>query len=360
MNDGFMRFPRYFVSLLVLLLIGAQGCASPRTNELLADGSQLYIDEMTAVEKEQARQQISLAINDGLNRYRIAAGDSLEVMYHLESTIESEDYMLSVNDEILVEFLHHSEMDRHLIVRPDGKITLPRKGDILAVNLKPMDLSRRINEVYSDTIKNLNTTTTVTKFSSKMQELKKAITNSPLGQAKMVTVNPDGFIHLPLIDEIKASRFTVSELGNEVDKQYQKRFKNLEVSLFLKNVSGNTIFVFGEVRQPGSFKSFRPVTLLQAIAQVGGLKETGTLEKIKVLYWDKQNKPHVRTVNLENVLEKMRLEEDLMLADNSVIFVPKTGIAVANKFIDQYISQLFLFNGSSFGVSHEIQKLKLQ
>lgn len=341
------------VLTFILTLTGIQGCAV-RTHERLANGQKIYMDQLSPAEKEQARREISLAVNDSLHHYRINRGDSLEVMYNLESTLESQDYRLNVDDEIRLEFLEHPEMNRNLKVRPDGKITLPRKGDIFVAGLKPMDLSAHIKEVYSDIFKDLTVTTTVTKYSSKMQALKTAIQNSSLGQAKLITVNPDGYIQVPLLGQIKALKRTVGELQKEIDKRYQKYFKNLKITLLLSKISGNSIFVFGEVNHPGLIKVDRPITLLQAIASVGGVRDSGTIENIKVLYWDKFNKPHVRTVNLRNILQKMRLEEDLVVADNSVIYVPKTGIAMADEFVAQYIRKLLLFNGSSFGVSYEL------
>ncbi len=346
------------VLICLLFITVFQGCSSKRTTETFANGQQIYIDEMPEIEKEQARKEISLAVNDALYRYELHSGDSIEVMYHIDSAIESEDYLLNVNDEIQVDILHHDEITRRLKIRPDGKITLPRKGDMLAVGLKPMELSALIENIYSDIFTNLTVTTTVTKYTSKMQELKKAITNSPLGQAKAIKVNPDGYIQLPLIDEIKASKLTISELESSVNKLYQKQFRNFAVSMILKDIVGNTIFVFGEVQQPGAFNAVRPMTLLQAVGRVGGIKSTGSLKEVKVLYWDKQNRSHIRTVNLYNILDKMQLEEDILLANNSVIFVPKTGISLANEFVDQYISKLLLFNGTSFGISYEIDKVK--
>ena len=41
-----------------------------------------------------------------------------------------------------------------------------------------------------------------------------------------------------------------------------------------------------------------------------------------------------------------------------MVYVSPSSITDANRFVDQYIRQLFLFNGTSFGVIYEIDKLK--
>jgi polysaccharide export outer membrane protein len=61
------------------------------------------------------------------NLYRLSEGDSMEVMYLTRPQETSTPYKLQVKDSIDVEFTYHPELNRTVRVRPDGKISIPRK-----------------------------------------------------------------------------------------------------------------------------------------------------------------------------------------------------------------------------------------
>ena len=52
------------------------------------------------------------------------------------------------------------------------------------------------------------------------------------------------------------------------------------------------------------------------------------------------------------------------LQPDDVVYVPKSPIAMANQFVNQYIEQLFLFRGISLGFTYELHtepvKTKIQ
>jgi len=131
----------------------------------------------------------------------------------------------------------------------------------------------------------------------------------------------------------------------------------LQISLLIESITGSRVFVFGEVRNPGVLTSGKPLTAVQAIASAGGILPTGSWEKVKVMHWDSKNETSLRTVNINNVMMDMKLEEDLILPANSVVFVPKTTIAKVDQFIDQYIKQLFLLNGTSLSFTRTVGPL---
>lgn len=302
--------------------------------------------ELTEAERVRLRGEIADQLRDGLNDYKLAPGDSLEIMYHISLATEVNDYRLGVNDEVTVDFFLHPQINRTVLVRPDGKITLPIKGDFRAAGLTPVELAASIRKEFSDILNNPRVTVQVNKYSSKIAELQKAITNAPRGQAKFCTISPDGRVYLPLLRGIKAANRTVDELQAAINEAYRQEFNNLEISILLEGIAGNRVFVFGEVPKPGPFQMNKPMTVLQIVASVGGTLPTGSQEHVKVLYWNEKNEPVIRTVNLVNIMNCLELEEDMIVPGNSVIFVPKTTIAKLDQFMDQYIKQLFLYQGS--------------
>ena len=54
------------------------------------------------------------------------------------------DYRLTPGDKLRVEVYKDAQLSQSLQIRPDGKVTLPLLGDIVATDLTPIQLRDRI------------------------------------------------------------------------------------------------------------------------------------------------------------------------------------------------------------------------
>ena len=153
--------------------------------------------------------------------YRLAEGDTLEVIYLTRPKETSAPYKLQVKDAIDLEFTYHPEMNRTVRVRPDGKISIPRKRDVSVAGMTPDQVSAMLRRAYSDLLKDPEITVTVREFGAKLDELQKAITTAPYGQARVVAIRPDGNISLPLITDMKAAGLTVPQLTEQTNRVYR-------------------------------------------------------------------------------------------------------------------------------------------
>jgi len=70
---------------------------------------------------------------------------------------------LGYGDVIQVRFFYNPNLDETLTVRPDGRITLPRMGDVLVVGMTPTQLDELITEKYSEIVRNPDVTVIVLK-----------------------------------------------------------------------------------------------------------------------------------------------------------------------------------------------------
>jgi len=73
-------------------------------------------------------------------------------------------YRIQLGDELDVKFPFQPEMNEHLPVRPDGRISLPATGEIAVVGMTPVDLERLIVERSSAHLRNPEVTVIVTKL----------------------------------------------------------------------------------------------------------------------------------------------------------------------------------------------------
>lgn len=344
--------------LLIFLCVG--GCSGPgssikRAGSQHPDGKEaISFEDIGESEKQIMRNGVIKALKQGLHRYPLSPGDVVEVMYHIQLTKHEQPYRLGISDEVNVEFYYHPDLNRTLVVRPDGSITLPIKGDFIVAEKTPEQAAEMIAESFSDICKNPFVTVTVNKFSSKIMDLQKAITNSPRGQAKRVPIAPDGYLNLPLIKGVKAAGKTIDGLTAEVNTTYKKEFQNLTVSILLDSIVGNQIFVFGEVASPGAFTKQKPITVTQALAEAGGLTEEGSWDNVKIMYVSHSNTPVIRTVDVQRVFEEGALEEDMIVPPNGIIFVPKTTLSKVGKLVDQIIRRILTWQGAGWAFNYAV------
>ncbi len=265
--------------------------------------------------------------------YRIGSGDVLELVYHIQYQKTSEPYRLEVQDRISINFPYNPQFSTSGLVRTDGKITMPLIGEIQVVGLTVDELTKDINKRYSRFINNPSATVGIEEFNVKIDELKKAITTAPRGQSKVAPVAPDGRVGFPIIGNIEAAGFTVSQLEEIINQRYSKYVRNLQVTLILLEIHHNKVYIFGEVNVPGIYEMTSQFTLLQALTQAGGFKPSANLEDVLVFRNSGLTTPVVYRVNLQKMMNSGQLYGDLTVQAADVIYVPKSAIDDLNDLI---------------------------
>jgi protein involved in polysaccharide export with SLBB domain len=169
-----------------------------------------------------------------------------------------------------------------------------------------------------------------------------------------VTVRPDGKISLQLIDEIHAADLEPLELDRQLTDLYSRELRKPVLTVIVRSFTRQRIYVGGEVNRPGLVSLPPGMTTLQAIFQSGGFLETAEPAETLVIRKGPDNKPVPLRINLAAVMEAENAEADLQLQPDDIVYVPKSAIANANKFIDEYIGGLLMFRGWSFGVTQRL------
>lgn len=99
---------------------------------------------------------------------------------------------------------------------------------------------------------------------------------------KQFPIRVDGSFFHPLVGEVQAAGRTLDDLRAELKKKLAKELKNPTFKLGLRQVASHQVAVLGEAKQQGTFEVGLGSTVLDVIAQAGGLsekadKETATL-----------------------------------------------------------------------------------
>ncbi len=170
-----------------------------------------------------------------------------------------------------------------------------------------------------------------------------------------VVVRPDGKISLQLVDDVRAAGLTPSELDDVLTARYSQELRTPAVTVIVRTFAGDRVFVGGEVETEQLLDLRAGLTALQAVIEAGGFTEGAKPSETILIRKGSGGRPTPMLVNLNNVIGSGG--SDVELRADDVVFVPKTTIARANKWVEQYISRLILFRG--VGLNYNLNDLNL-
>ena len=339
---------------ILLLLVSLAACAEQRSFDLTRGGVPTYVDEADPAVRDAAAGQVGQAVIRGIKELRLQPGDTIEASFFASRAATTREYRLAVGDQIEVVLPYQPTLTHTYTVRPDGRISLLLRGDIRASGQRPADLARQITAQYSNDFVDPSATVNVQRFSTESEDFLTTISGSAGPRAQTLPIAPDGTVTLPALRSIHAAGHTVDELAQIADQAYAQKFGNVTTSLRLGSVANLQVFVFGEVLRPGPTAAPQGRTVLQLVAAAGGPTEFASLEAVRVLYWDQAGQPRIRQVNLNNVLTKLSLEEDMIVPTNAVVFVPPSQLAKAARYVDLVLRRLLAFSGTTAGVQFNV------
>jgi polysaccharide export outer membrane protein len=140
--------------------------------------------------------------------------------------------------------------------------------------------------------------------------------------SRNLPVRPDGNISLPLVGDLMASGRTPVQLQNEIRQQLVTYLSNPEVTVVVQEAKSHKFNIVGEVGKPGSYVMSSPMTVLDAIALAGGLRDFAKETKIYVLRINSDGTRSRLPFNYKQVIKGASLNADLQLEPRDTIVVP--------------------------------------
>ncbi len=144
-------------------------------------------------------------------------------------------------------------------------------------------------------------------------------------------VSDGGTIVLPLLGEIEVADMTLDELQIKLTTRYNRFFVRPQIILdYVRDAQEGIspwgfVTVLGRVKEPGRvpIPATRDMTVSGAIQRAGGLAASARPNAILVSRSMSDGRIESRTINLHSVGAAGRLEEDIILEANDVVFVPE-------------------------------------
>jgi len=224
------------ICLAIGLIVSVSACSSKPPAESIADVDDGQVFDQREVSEFVSTTQAPQGI---LPEYYIGVGDHLDVVF----------------------FFHEDLTTQNLLVRTDGRITLPYVGDIMAAGNTPMGLDSLLTQQFSEILRDPN------------------------------------------------------------------------LSVIVREVPDQMVYVLGEVPHGGGFDFDRHITLVQALARAGGLDNGAKTNSVLVIRREGLNKIVGVQVDVKAILNGETISDDFMLRNYDIIYVPKTRLKSAAEFM---------------------------
>jgi len=141
------------------------------------------------------------------------------------------------------------------------------------------------------------------------------------GLTRDVLVLPDGMISFPLAGHLKAAGQTAASVQAALTKSLQQYIPEPVVTVTVREVSGNRIYVIGQVNNPGEFPAGHNIDVMQALSLAGGLSAFGDENDIKVLR--RQGDKQISfPFDYSAVKKGKNLELNIVLQAGDIVVVP--------------------------------------
>jgi|GEM_PF-495580 len=136
-----------------------------------------------------------------------------------------------------------------------------------------------------------------------------------------VLVRPDGGFSFPLAGDLSAVGKTVEELRQEVTDRLARYIPGSVVTVAVREINGNKIYVLGQVNNPGEFVMNPRIDVMQALSIAGGTTAFASTNDIFVLRRE-GGRQVALPFRLDDVVRRRNLDQNILLESGDVVVVP--------------------------------------
>lgn len=169
--------------------------------------------------------------------------------------------------------------------------------------------------------------------------------------SRNVTIRPDGFISLPMLQDVLAAGSTPRELAEKLTQLFSARLLKPEVNVLPLQVRQPAIYVVGDVNAPGTVPFRDAPTAMQALAFAGGMRRSAAARDVAIIRITEDGFLRVIRVTADAKGQPgpyAALRSTSLLADD-VIFVPESSRSQISRFFDEVLTRPIVTINSILG-----------
>lgn len=134
-------------------------------------------------------------------------------------------------------------------------------------------------------------------------------------------VLPDGSISFPLAGTLNIAGKTINIVQKELTEKLTEYIAEPVVNITVNSVEGNSVYVIGQVKNPGRFIMYQPMDVMQILSLAGGLTTFAKSNDIVILRRSGQASKAIEFA-YDDLEEGEDLDKNQLLKSGDVIVVP--------------------------------------
>ncbi len=159
--------------------------------------------------------------------------------------------------------------------------------------------------------------------------------------SRTVVVRPDGYITLPLLDDVKAAGLTAAELKKTLTQLFSTRLVEPEVTIIAVQVPPPVVYVIGDVGNNLSVPLRNAPTAIEAIAYAGGFRRSAKSADTTIIRLGEDG--NLRAIPVFNAAggqpgPVIGLRSAILQPDD-IVFVPESGRSQVSRFLDDLVNR---------------------
>ncbi len=257
-----------------------------------------------------------------------------------------EVYRLGYGDKLNVTVWGRPDLGGHKIVGPDGRLSLPVGGTVKVDLLSREEAGAAIEKALAPFYESVSVGVEVEEYLGNRIVLLGRVENPGVirfdGPPTLVEALAKAGA-LPVLDKkAKLTRCAVvrgrerllwvdlKQMMNSGDLRYNIRLKQNDV-VYIPDSDDTVVFVLGEVRRPGAYSVTGDMTVLDALAQAGGVTNDAATSKIRLI------RPNIG-LDVEIPLSRLldpKERANVALEERDILWIPRSGLAKFGYFVQQ-------------------------
>jgi polysaccharide export outer membrane protein len=148
-----------------------------------------------------------------------------------------------------------------------------------------------------------------------------------------VTVQPDGFVTLKSVGDVKVLGQTVPELTQTLRASYGKILNDPLIVVVLKDFQKPYFIADGQLGHPGRYEMRGNLTLTEAVAIAGGFNDNAKHSQVLLFRRVSDEWMSAKIFNVKKMEKEGDLHEDPLLHPGDMLFVPKNALSKIKPFL---------------------------
>jgi polysaccharide export outer membrane protein len=156
-----------------------------------------------------------------------------------------------------------------------------------------------------------------------------------------VSVQPDGYVSLQIVGQVKVSGLTAAEAAQAVARKAGRQLNKPEVTVLIKDFVHPFFVVAGDVAHPGRFEMHGAMNAIEAIAISGGFTESSKHSQVVLVRKFNSEYAQVSVLNVKKMMKANDIRENPEILPGDMLVVPQNTVSKLERYIRWTSSSLY-------------------